>query len=354
MTTNRVGVLIGIALMTTVAGAGQDDATVPDAAACVSIADTAQRLHCYDAAHRRSASAAATSDTLPQPAPLPLSSTAARRSAGPDSDDAGDILATLWDLGPPRKHRTFNLRAHNGTYLLPFRYTDRVNETPFSPAPEHSLSEAQPTDAVEAKFQISTKFKVVEDLIGDNGDLWFGYTQQSNWQLYNRDLSAPFRETDYEPEIIFTWHTRAELLGWDWSLLNLGFAHQSNGRSLPLSRSWNRLYAQFGLTRGKVALLLRPWYRLREPAKTDDNPDIGDYMGSGDMRVSYTRKGHAVSLLGRLADTGKGAAQLDWIFPISGPLKGYLQASHGYGENLLDYNHLQTTVGLGIFLLSWE
>ena len=36
-----------------------------------------------------------------------------------------------------------------------------------------------------------------------------------------------------------------------WKLLNLGLVHQSNGRSLPQSRGWSRLYAQGGWEWGR-------------------------------------------------------------------------------------------------------
>ena len=39
---------------------------------------------------------------------------------------------------------------------------------------------------------------------------------------------------------------------WQWNLLNVGYNHQSNGRSDVLSRSWDRVYAEFGTMRTSV------------------------------------------------------------------------------------------------------
>jgi phospholipase A1/A2 len=338
------------------------------AADCAGIDADAERLACYDHLHGRAINPAdgvhaATVDMPPLPAHgsdtrsggTGIAQAPGTLAPSPSTPQPASPLDEVWELDAAGKRGTFHLLPHRANYLLLGRYSDDPNTTSGSSSLGHSVEDPVAVDATEAKFQFSVKVKAWENLFGDNGDLWFAYTQQSNWQVYNHEVSSPFRETNYEPEAILSLRTDAQLLGWRWRLLNLGFAHQSNGRALPLSRSWNRVYAEFGFERGDWTVLARPWYRLPESRSSDDNPDIRDYLGSGDLRVVYGRGGNLFSALGRYGVSGgRGALQLEWAFPISGALKGYVQATSGYGESLVDYNHKQNTIGVGILLVPWE
>lgn len=316
-------------------------ASAADTRACATISTDAERLRCYDAAFGRRTDA-------PPPASDAAGLTPRPRPGLAASDS---VLSRIWELEPDHKRGTFLLLPHRANYFLPVRYSDRVNQQPTSPAAGRTVAVPSDLSRTEAKFQVSFKVKAFENTAGDNGDFWLAYTQQSNWQVYSDEISAPFRESDYEPELIYTWRTDRALLGWRWRLTNLGLVHQSNGRSEPLSRSWNRVYAQLGFERGNFTLLVRPWYAF----DLSDNPDIRRFMGSGDIRLNYATGGHVLSALGRYSlSGGRGAAQLDWAFPITGALKGYLQLFSGYGESLIDYNHRQTAVGVGLLLLPWQ
>jgi phospholipase A1/A2 len=202
--------------------------------------------------------------------------------------------------------------------------------------------------------------------------------QQSNWQAFNAPNSRPFRETDYEPELIagLPLHTESSFWGLTPRLLNLGLVHQSNGQSDPLSRSWNRLYLQFGLDRDleterhRFAFLLRSWYRFRE-GSSDNNPDIEHYLRYGDLLFFRKHGDHNFSALLRnnlQTENNRGSLRLDWRVPITRlphfenvsalalnqhDLRFYVQIFTGYGETLIDYNRYQTTIGIGIMLTDW-
>jgi phospholipase A1 len=197
---------------------------------------------------------------------------------------------------------------------------------------------------------------VAEGLFNKHADLWLGYTVTSFWQAYNSTISAPFRETNYEPEAMLVFRTDYDIAGLRGRFITLGAVHESNGRGATLSRSWNRVYAQFGFERGDFSLLIKPWYRIPESASSDNNPDIQDYLGRGDVVATYTRNGNTYSLLLRnnlKRAANRGAVRVDWSFPLYGRLQGYVQYFNGYGESLIDYNHKQQSLGIGLSLAAW-
>ena len=311
--------------------------------ACRGIADRLQRLACYD------------------DIPGPGANGRDEITTGPDAEQetltpaATPVVRSRmtrdWELDDATHDGLFQIRSYRAVYALPARYTSRRNNFPNSPAPDRSVTTSENLDSLEAKFQLSLKSKLLDNVIGDNGDLWFAFTQQSSWQAYNGVKSSPFRETNYAPEVFATWRTGLDLGLMRWQFVNLGFVHQSNGRSEPRSRSWNRVYADFGFERGDWQVFVRPWLRV-EVDNDDDNPDIEDFLGNGDIRVKWSRNNHDLGALIRYQPSkNRGALQLDWHYPLVGDLKGYVQLFTGYGETLIDYNHRQTTIGVGVSLV---
>ncbi|NMH28958.1 phospholipase A [Flavobacterium silvaticum] len=266
-------------------------------------------------------------------------------------------MSQRWELDSTSSRGTFLITPYKPIFILPFRYTSNPNRQPVSRNADSSYVVSEPVDynRTEVKFQVSFKVKIFQDMLWRHADLWVAYTQVSHWQIYNSKISRPFRETNYEPELILNFPLHFKLFGFDARMASVGFNHQSNGRSLPLSRSWNRIMFVFGLERKNWSIYARPWIRLSD--SEDDNPDISDNLGRADLNVIYTHDGHVFSLIGShnlsFGTAVKGNLTFSWSFPIKGNLKGYMQASHGYGETLIDYNHKQTTVGVGLSLVEW-
>ena len=149
-------------------------------------------------------------------------------------------MGRRWELDPGTEHGLFSIRPHKQVYLLPVRYTTNVNNQPSSPT-QGTIPQSLGYSNTEVKFQFSAKLKAIE--IKERFDLWIAYTQLSFFQMYNKSKSAPFRESNYEPEIMGVIHTDYDLFGLKGRFINIGLVHQSNGRQDPLSRSWNRIYA---------------------------------------------------------------------------------------------------------------
>jgi phospholipase A1 len=345
-----LAVALAIPVPLLAAGAGSD------LAACAAIEADLERLACYDrAAGRKPApkfAAPAVAATAAPHAQIPaepaaLASAPAAPQATPATPATASLIDTAWGLDPDSSRYLISLYRPN--YFLVGRYSDRPNEAPFDVLFDAAEYPDARLDSTEAEFQLSFKARLWATDDRRLG-VWAAYTQRSQWQVYNGDLSAPFRETNYEPEVFLTYNPELSFGGFDWRLLNVGYNHQSNGRSDPISRSWDRLIAEFGIERGDFALLVRPWVVIDEGG--DDNPNITDYMGWGDLTAVYKWGGNSFSLMGRgNPETGKGTVQVTWMSPpLLGPLRAYVEAFSGYGDSLIDYNWYQNTIGIGVAL----
>ena len=335
-------------------------------AECAAIAVDADRLDCFDRLSGRSAPVAPVSgigtgsgaDTGAAPsAPAePLDAAAAKAAAVPAVGGSGTMIERAWGFEPTS--RRYDISLYNPNYILAASHTTRLNTAPFDPLVGGGgvLKPGTVLDDTEAQFQVS--FKIRAWTTDDRRwGAWVAYTQQSHWQLYNDsgNASRPFRETNYMPELILSHKPGLRLGDWQWSLFNLAFNHQSNGRSDTISRSWNRFIASFGVENGNFALMGRAWWRIPESAHKDDNPTISRYYGWGDVSAIYKWRDNsfAATLRGN-PRTGRGAGQITWTSaPLLGALRGYVKVFSGYGESLIDYNWNQTTFGIGITLNDW-
>ena len=277
-----------------------------------------------------------------------------------DAAAAYTPLSQMHDLDANDPHGILTVREHNPMYLMPVWYNSSPNYAPSSPT-RGAASQERFSDQkrIETKMQVSFKSKIAEDLFKSRADLWFGYTQKSDWQIYNQGRrSAPFRNTDYEPEIFITQPVKAQLpWGGRLRMLGVGFAHQSNGQSRPESRSWNKVYAMAGMEWGKLTVIPRVWMRLFDSRGEDnDNPDLTKYLGYGDVKLQYrlNDKHNFSTTLRYNPKSGYGAAEAAYTFPIKGKLQGVVRGFHGYGESLIDYNHKQSGIGFGLMFNGWD
>jgi phospholipase A1 len=250
-------------------------------------------------------------------------------------------------------HNPFGVVPHRPNYLLPYSYNTRPNQAPFQ-----SQTNGRNLQHGEAKFQISFRLPLWKNILDRDLHLYGAYTQLSFWQAYNNRASAPFRESNYEPEAFFAYLTPHRFLGLDNRAVFVGAAHQSNGRGTgDQSRGWNRIYAEILLNRGSFVLTLKPWWRVPDIASKDDNPDIEKYYGYGELRARWKIRSQVASLLfrnnGRGRGSNKGAIELGWSGLLVRQLHWYIQYFNGYGESLIDYNHANQRIGAGVLFGEW-
>ncbi|MBP8018532.1 MAG: phospholipase A [Hylemonella sp.] len=273
-------------------------------------------------------------------------------------------LSRFWELEKGSDCHTFGIRGYR-PISLSWIAADSTNSAPSSPAVGHTAS-AQHYQRFETRIQLSVRTKIAQGLLTPKSSesrdsLWFGYTQQSYWQLFNGALSRPFRNTDHEPEVMYVYPTQATLPGgWQLRYSGLGLAHQSNGQSLPLSRSWNRVYLMAGAELGeRYRVMGRAWQRLTEKVG-DDNPDITEKLGRVELQGMWdvdNRNTIGATLRNSMAAKANGSMRLDWYrtlgIPDSSSLRLHAQLFSGYGDSLVDYNRRRVVFSLGLSLVDF-
>lgn len=332
-----------------VSGFGAGPADEPPWIGCARI-DRDRQLECYEQATRRYLEGKGQMEPVP--------ATAAEEQPG----NYDWKLDRLWPVGD-ELHKTKALAGILLQYKRNYILLDSIRAPSDAPTSPNPLNQTPPTTPAphpsELKLQASVKARLpVSWPWGDT--VWVAYSQQSHWQAFNRGDSRPFRETNYEPEVIFLSHRFNDHVP-TWGkltprLLNLSYVHQSNGQALPRSRGWNRFTAELGseyrfddADDRRFTAMIRPWWRVPDRRGNDDNPDIVDYLGHGDITLDYWRGRNQYALLLR-----QRAVQLSWSFPLYLPHPNspnlYLQYFNGYGESLIDYNHKLHSFGIGISL----
>jgi phospholipase A1 len=368
--------------------------------------DTTARLACYDlwAKEQQKAAApaaantatAATAATPAAPAPsspaVPAVSAAALAGATPTAAPTADTslpttriigagsgltgcrnsdysdLSRFWELEPGTDCGNYGVRGFRPLNVS-LSMADGVNTQPTSETADRNATTATDYQKVEARIQLSVRTKMAQSIFtADDAtrrdSLWFAYSQQSNWQVFNSDLSRPFRTTDHEPEVIYVYPTSWNLFG-DMKMryTGLGLVHQSNGQSKPLSRSWNRAYIMAGMENSRrVRITGRYWQRFSESAESDDNPGISDYIGRAELSAFWNPNRDntfGVTVRHSLRSDARGSFRLEWLKALGtsanpdSNLRLHTQFFSGYGDSLIDYNKRRNVLLIGLSLVDF-
>jgi phospholipase A1 len=356
---------------------------------CAGLSNNTERLTCFDRwAARQSSAAASPPATAAMPVAHPIATLPAAApsnttvgealtmfavddpSERPCSDPQTSPLSRFWELEPASDCGTFGIRVYH-PLSLSWIGSDSVNRAPSSPSAGHIVTTPVAYNNSETRIGLSVRTKIARGLLTDGrspqrDSLWFGYSQQSYWQLFNASISRPFRSTDHEPELTYIFPTDAPLNGgWRLRYSGLSLNHQSNGQSLPLSRSWNRIILMAGMEKDdRFSLQVRAWARVPEKSGQDDNPDISDLVGRAELAATWNiNKIHTlgVTLRHSLRSSARGSVRLEWLQAIGprrangepGGLRWHTQLFSGYGDSLLDYNRRRTVLSVGLSLVDF-
>lgn len=264
-------------------------------------------------------------------------------------------------LAQKATHHHFVITSYKPNYFLPLTYNSN---------PQYHFKETQDIQYkpshVEAKFQLSAKFPVINNLFGFRNHIYAAFTATSIWQLYDGIASSPIRNTDYQPEAFMIFHNDWQV----WKLKNayygFGFLHQSNGQAEDKSRSLNSIYLKINFETENFTIISKYFWRIPVSEKEsetdthfDENPNIEDYLGRLEITSAYVFKDNTFTA--RLRNNlrwndNRGSVELSWSYPFFNNtptyehIRIYVQYFNGYAEDLLDYTKHNHRIGIGFAL----
>ena len=213
-----------------------------------------------------------------------------------------------------------------------------------------TLQERPTKENSDIKYQVSFKYLLSRKPLFDNVYAFLTYTQKSFWKIYKE--SSPFSDINFNPSvgIIRPYTVKSGHVGY-YSLM---FEHESNGRDSLQSRSWNFISFNW---QGQVSDRIMLRTKIILPFVSNDNPDLLEYEGYGEVGMTYTfipKKLYAeISLQkGSKWDNWKGAVQTQIVYKPFRSSNQYLmlQWYQGYAEGLLNYRNETSMVRIGIII----
>lgn len=241
----------------------------------------------------------------------------------------------------------FALQTYKTNYILPYGYSNK----------EYVSIGPLEYKNIEAELQVSLKLKVAKNLLGLHESYYLSYSHQAFWQIYIQ--SAPFRETNYNPEGFVIFPINDTFSYFKLRSLKFALAHKSNGQpnttdveidGIPIgnvSKSINYVYGSARMQHGALITDFNLLAPLGTGSNLSDNPDLMDYLGYGSVKFTYFYFEHMFTLMTRgNLKTKKGALELTYSYPIR-KSNLYIKLFSGYGESLIDYNRNLTKLAIG-------
>ncbi len=199
------------------------------------------------------------------------------------------------------------------------------------------------------RMQFSFKMRLLKKY-----QLYLAYTQYTFWKPF--EPSSPFYDISHCPDFFYSF----KLEEGSENSLDLGlWDHRSNGVDDANSRSWDRSYIRYNFHFSRSGYTLKLVPRLYNINMTsENNTDIRDFLGYGDLRMTLSLA-PGNSLL-------DNELQVNWV-PSKRFDKGALDVGlslrkptsqfkpyffffffHGYGEDILGYNQKSSSLRIGL------